>query len=76
MATARLLVERGTLRDQTEDWGDYDFLALPSPADRVTVERGNAVNFLTVLCVHHAPAPSGSGAQPGAQVVAKWTGQA
>jgi hypothetical protein len=74
MAKARLLVERGTLRDQSEDWGEFDFLQLPSPGDRVTVPHGNAVNYLTVICVHHQPTPLGAGAGPGAHVVAKWTG--
>jgi len=74
MATARLLVERGSLRDQSEDWGEHDFLQLPSPGDRVAVGRGNEVHYLTVLCVHHQAVPSGAAAAPGAQVVAKWTG--
>jgi hypothetical protein len=74
MATARLLVERGSLRDQSEDWGEHDFLALPSPGDRIAVARGNEVHYLTVICVHHQIVPTGSGASPAAQVVAKWTG--
>ncbi|MBX3561807.1 MAG: hypothetical protein KF780_08335 [Sphingomonas sp.] len=72
MARLKLLVERGALRDQSEDWGELDFLALPSPADRISVERDGQINYLTVLCVHHQPvAPGGT---PGAIVVAKWTG--
>jgi hypothetical protein len=74
MATARLLVERGSLRDQSEDWGEHDFLALPSPGDRIAAPRGNEVHYLTVLCVHHQAVPTGGAARPGAQVVAKWTG--
>lgn len=74
MATARLLVERGSLRDQSEDWGEHDFLALPSPGDRLAVGRGNEVHYLTVICVHHKIVPAGGGASPAAQVVAKWTG--
>lgn len=74
METARLLVERGSLRDQSEDWGDQDFLALPSPGDRIAARRDNEVHYLTVICVHHQIAPTGSGEVPSAQVVAKWTG--
>ena len=74
MATARLLVERGSLRDQSEDWGDHEFVSLPSPGDRIAAQRGNEVHYLTVICVHHQIVPSGSGSAPGAQVVAKWTG--
>lgn len=75
MATARLLVERGSLRDQSEDRGEYDFAALPSPGDRITVTKGNKVEYLTVLAVHHRPVPVGSGGAPGAFVVARWTGE-
>lgn len=75
MAQARLLVERGSLKDQSEDWGDYRFLSLPSPGDRVTVDRGGTVNYLTVICAHHAPSPAEqSEREPSATVVAKWTG--
>jgi hypothetical protein len=75
MIEARLLVERGTLRDQSEDWGAYNFLGLPSPADRVAVHRGNETHYLTVICVHHAPVAARDGGMgPTAQVVAKWTG--
>lgn len=72
----RLIVERGSFRDQSEDWGDYDSLGLPSPGDRVTVDRDNTVNYLTVLCVHHQPVTERerSAATPTAHVVAKWTG--
>lgn len=76
MVSARLLVERGSLRDRSEDWGDYRFLAMPSPGDRLTVRREEKTNFLTVLCVHHQPV-RGSGDEgppPSAHVVAKWTG--
>ena len=71
---ARLLVERGTLRDSSEDWGELTFLALPSPGDRITTERNGEVNYLTVICVHHQAVPAGAGGEPGAYVVAKWTG--
>lgn len=77
MADARLLVERGSLRDQSEDWGDYRFLALPSPGDRLTVHRGGDVHYLTVISTHHLIVPVGDGeGEPSACVVAKWTGAA
>ena len=76
MVSARLLVERGSLRDRSEDWGDYRFLALPSPGDRLTVRREEKTNYLTVICVHHQPVAfsAGDDEAPSAQVVAKWTG--
>ena len=74
MVRARLLVERGSLRDQSEDWGEQEFLQLPSPGDRVAVRRGNETHYLTVICAHHQPVPAEGGGQPSAQVVAKWTG--
>ena len=73
MVRARLLVERGALKDHSEDWGEMDFLSLPSPADRIAARRGNEIHYLTVLCAHHQPVPAGEG-EPSAQVVAKWTG--
>lgn len=79
MATAQLLVERGSYRDRSQDWGSFDFLALPSPGDRLAVEHEGTTHFLTVLCVHHKPAriPDGSDSPveaASAEVVAKWTG--
>ena len=79
MATAQLLVERGSYKDKSRDWGSFDFLALPSPGDRLAVEHEGETHFLTVLCVHHQPSriPDGGGpvAEPAsAAVVAKWTG--
>lgn len=74
MVRLRLLVERGSLHDQSEDWGELDFMALPSPGDRISVRRGNETNYLTILCVHHQPTAPGSGEEAGAYVVAKWTG--
>ena len=73
MVSARLMVERGTLRDQSEEWGEFDFMALPSPGDRLTVPREGETHYLTVICVHHqiVPARTGGG---WAFVVAKWTG--
>ena len=74
MARAHLLVERGSLRDRSEDWGELEFLQLPSPGDRIAADRDGEVNYLTVICVHHQPAAPGGA--PSAQVVAKWTGAA
>ncbi|ANY20802.1 hypothetical protein A6F68_02302 [Tsuneonella dongtanensis] len=58
----------------SEDWGEFDFVALPSPADRLQVIRDGTENYATVLSVHHQPSPVGSGHPPIAEVVAKWTG--
>lgn len=75
MLTVKVLVERGSFRDKSQDWGEYDFLALPSPGDRISITREGKVNYLTVLCVHHQPAPAAGGQAPSAHVVAKWTGE-
>ena len=79
MATAQLLVERGSYKSQSQDWGTFDFLALPSPGDRLAVEHEGETHFLTVLCVHHKPARIQDGDSPiigaaSAEVVAKWKG--
>lgn len=75
MATAQLLVERGSLKGPSQDWGSFDFLSLPSPGDRLAVEYEGTTHFLTVLCVHHKPTRVGGEATaPAADVVAKWTG--
>ena len=74
--SARLLVERGTLRDRSEDWGELAFLGLPSPGDRIAVEQEGKLNYLTVICVHHRPARPGGEEAVSAEVVAKWTGAA
>lgn len=80
MPTARLLVERGSLRDQSQDWGIYEFVSLPSPGDRIAARYENRTHYLTVICVHHKPlamdaaGKQGRGAPPAADVVAKWTG--
>ena len=79
MVTAQLLVERGSFRDQSQDWGAHQFLSLPSPGDRITVRHQGETNYLTVLCVHHQPIgpdDGGSDTVPLANVVAKWTGVA
>ena len=78
MVVARLLVERGSFREGSQDWGEYEFLALPSPGDRLTISRASSTDYLTVLCVHHKPRPAdvadGGASAVGADVVAKWTG--
>lgn len=76
MQVARLLVERGSLRAQSEDWGEYRFLSMPSPGDRVAVPRGGQNQYLTVISIHHQPVSAGEAGskEPLADVVAKWTG--
>lgn len=81
MIGARLLVEKGSYRNHSQDWGTFAFLALPSPGDRIAVSHDGVTQYLTVLCAHHRPvamAPAteagSSGAAPAADVVAKWTG--
>lgn len=80
MVASRLLVERGSLRDRSEDWGLFDFLSLPSPGDRIIAEHDGETHYLTVICVHHQPvaikeeqarAPSSG---PSASIAARWTG--
>jgi len=79
MVAATLLVERGSIYDQSEDWGSYEFVSLPSPGDRIAAYYNDGMHYLTVICVHHKPVPiAGAGepermAMPGASVVAKWT---
>lgn len=78
MIEAHLLVERGAIRDTSQDWGLHAFIALPSPGDRVMVLRDGKAHYLTVLCAHHRPVSIGESAasdeKPAAEVVAKWTG--
>jgi len=79
MFSARLLVERGSIRDASQDWGAYAFVALPSPGDRIATQYDGTTHYLTVICVHHRPARldnehEASAASPSAEVVAKWTG--
>lgn len=75
MIVARLLVERKSVTT-TEDWGAYEFLGLPSPADRIMVTHDEVESYLTVLCVHHQPSVADSGVAPSAEVVTQWTGSA
>lgn len=78
---ARLLVERGSYDAPSQDWGDYGFLALPSPGDRIAAQYEGDLHYLTVLCVHHRPiARAGEDrsrefGSPSAEVVTKWTGK-
>lgn len=80
MFIARLMVQRGSVDSKTQDWGRHSFLASPSPGDRIAVEHDRTTHYLTVLSVHHHPAPvtdDGSDVaptQPTADVVAIWTG--
>ncbi|MEO3389238.1 hypothetical protein [Mesorhizobium sp. CAU 1741] len=79
MFAARLMVERGSFRDKSQDWGVYAFLSAPSPGDRVAAAHEDTTHYLTVISVHHKPVPlandGGTGGEtPSADVVAKWTG--
>lgn len=80
MVASRLLVERGSLRDRSEVWGLFDFLALPSPGDRIIAEHDGETHYLTVICVHHQPVAiaeerAGTASRvASASVAAKWTG--
>lgn len=78
MIEALLLVERGSIRDKSQDWGIHAFIALPSPGDRIVVRRDGEAQYLTVLCAHHRPVPidqlTNGVTAPAAEVVAKWTG--
>ena len=75
MITGKVILVRG--KDAiSEDWGDYEFVALPSPADRIMVSKEGAENYATVLAVHHFPCAAGSGGKPSAEIVAQWTGSA
>lgn len=71
MIAAKVIVMRGSV---SEEWGDFEFVEMPSPADRVMVAREGVENYATVISVHHYPAATGSGVQPTAEIVAKWTG--
>ncbi len=76
MYTARLLVERGSVRFQSQDWGEFTFLSAPSPGDRIAAEYDGQTHYLTVISVHHKPISAEkhtAGGTPGAEVVAKWT---
>lgn len=77
MPVAKLLVERGVGRAPSQDWGELEFLALPSPGDRIAVPFDGALHHLTVISVHHRPVPVGEQGSDGvdaqADVVAKWT---
>ena len=71
MVVARLLVSWGRERPHIEEWGRYDFVALPSPGDRIEVDVRGADDCLTVLGVRHNLS-SGSDQRPGAEVLATW----
>lgn len=73
MICCQIIMVRGK-GGNSEKWGEYDFLALPSPGDRIMVERIGEENYATVLSVHHYPTLSKDGRAPTADVVAKWTG--
>lgn len=78
--SGKLLVERGSIDAPSQDWGDYDFIAIPSPGDRIAAQYEGSVHYLTVLSVHHRPVAKMNErkdrefAVPEADIVAKWTG--
>ncbi|MGD9804100.1 MAG: hypothetical protein AB7E81_04410 [Hyphomicrobiaceae bacterium] len=80
MFSARLLVERGSGRLHSQDWGEYGFVSAPSPGDRIAAKYDGITHYLTVISVHHKPVALGGNADktdeadPSAEVVAKWTG--
>ncbi|MFB0613823.1 hypothetical protein [Aurantiacibacter poecillastricola] len=73
MVSCQVSVVRGKGSD-SEDWGPYDFVSVPSHGDRVMVTREGTENYVTVLSVHHYPTAHGQGGAPVAEVVGKWTG--
>lgn len=74
MTTARLLVERGLGRGPSQNWGMFEFLALPSPGDRIAALFDGQLHHLTVISVHHRPVIDGASSDmPEADVVTKWT---
>lgn len=73
MISGKVTLVRGKAAT-SEDWGSHDFLALPSPGDRLMVERDGDEHYGTVIAVHHTPRPSGRDAHPTVEIVAKWTG--
>ena len=78
---AKLLVERGSYDAPSQEWGEYEFLGLPSPGDRIAARYAGDLHYLTVLCVHHRPVAMQAGdsgqetGSPSAEIVAKWTGK-
>lgn len=77
MFIATLLVERGSIHDRSQNWGDYAFVSLPSPGDRIAADYNGNTHHMTVICVHHRPvrisADEDLADGPRAEVVAKWT---
>lgn len=73
MVCCNVIMVRGK-GGESEDWGAFNFLAMPSPGDRIMIERGGMQNYATVLSVHHCPSPAGHETPPTADVVARWTG--
>lgn len=73
-----LLVQRGSVDSDTQDWGPYSFVSTPSPGDRIAAMHEGRIHYLTVLSIHHKPVaidPAGERAsEPEADVVAIWTG--
>lgn len=75
MVVSKLIMVHGK-SGNSEEWGEFDFVSVPSPADRIVMRREGAENYATVLAVHHYPIVRGSGDNPIAEIVATWTGLA
>lgn len=77
MFIARLLDERGAIYDKSQNWGNYAFVSLPSPGDRLVAHYNDNMLHMTIICVHHRPvcitADGRQADEPAAEVVAKWT---
>ncbi|NTZ41705.1 hypothetical protein G7A66_01105 [Altererythrobacter sp. SALINAS58] len=77
--SGKLLVERGSYGAPSQDWGEFKFLGLPSPGDRIEAQYDGGTHYLTILCVHHRPvavaATESASDMPRAEIVAKWTGK-
>lgn len=75
MVVGKLIMVRGK-PSNSEEWGEFDFLSLPSSGDRIVMSREGAENYATVLAVHHYPTVRGDCDTPSAEIVATWTGSA
>ena len=54
-----------------EDWGEFEFVALPSVEDRVSAVHDGALRHLSVLEIFHLPRnPRAPNEQPEVRIVA------
>jgi hypothetical protein len=80
LITLNLLVQKASIDASSQNWGNYTFVASPSPGDRIAAKHDGVTHYLTVLSVHHNPVASVSFDEqanpnmPSANVVAIWTG--